>query len=1706
MAASMASGGEVIESLQQYRSALHFLNQAKQTSSACELANLGEELAVEKVASSNSVGQSSSASAGGNTSNSDLSGLPFISAEELDTLPNFPASFPSVKRIPGTQFVVDGFRNSGPWSVSYFLSHFHSDHYTGLTNLWTKGLVFCSEITAHLVRDSLQVPNELVVSLSMGKAHLIDGCEVTLVDANHCPGAVQFLFRVPDKNGGWQRYVHCGDMRFSPAMKSEASLCDFVGADAVFLDTTYCNPRYVFPSQQTSVEYVAETVHRLMEQDKHGVVVEEAPPPEVDTIVDGGDGSDEEDDGPERCHEGDVTNDSVEESFKIVSNNVEEDDPDYDRRDGKEGVSNFKPVKGMSTLFLISTYVIGKEKILTAVARRCNCLIYVTEKKLTILKRLDIEDINVFTTDPAATNVHVVKWSFLGETWPYFRPNFVNMEKAMLEIGYQKVVGFVPTGWTYELKKKTFSVRKKGPFEIHLVPYSEHSNYEELREYVGFLRPKEIIPTVGLEGGGMESKAVAAMRKHFRNLVDETASKRNFLKGFSRKPAEELTTFVTPKAVFGRLSRKRTRETDEEFTEGYPEASLLPPAYQQSLKESKDVNMSAVSRGLLRGEQGKDLIEDMETDISAMELNEDFLEDVSKSKMEAGVNKNEDVGHSPIKKPAVQEISTPVKVVNSQVRLSQAVNVSSSQRSSAVASKRPQSSKIKSRVPKKTASTVKRKPKSASSPLPFKKVSTQSPSSGATQFSRNQKALQSSILNFFKKPAENLDSTQNVPTENVKRELNFSGNSALLKNVGLEPSSVGGGNVSNMESVEVQVDTNKWADEYEQLASILDGNISKEQAHFFLEKAGGNVGIALDLFYTDQHEGDSNGQPNALVKPPIVSTTQGQSEGNSGVVISHDSIAEASSQEEVHEPVAPQVQLESVKWAHEYEQLASILEGNVSKEEAYLLLEKAWGDVTIAVDLFYTKQSVKEVNLPLNTAKKLHQTGGELLTDITCQVSTRAGLKDEVKSPPSKEDKAHKVSSPVPGPRSSLFSHSKKKSDGPGENNLLDKKTMSVAVPAAKYSPIEHACWKTGEPAPYLHLARAFDLIEQESGRLKTADMLCNMFRSLLALSPEAVLPAVYLTTIRIVPDFESGELSIGGSLVSSAITEIAGVSRPKLREMYITMGDLGDVAQACRQTQSSLRLPPPLGICQVFSTLKQISKEAGTGSGARKKELVLSLLRACREKEMKYMVRTLIQNMRIGAMMKTVLSALAQAVVLHRTFSAGVAPDRELAKLKPKLQEASAAVVEAYNFLPNLDLMVPTLIKDGVEALSASFTMSPGTPIKPMLAKITNGVPEVLKRFQGQLFTCEYKYDGQRAQIHMLLDGTIRIFTRDSGEATGRFPDVINIVKEAASEDLKSFIIDAEVVAIDRENDNKLLAFQHLSTRERGSKDGSSVNLQNIKVHVAVFVFDMMFANNDSLAKLSLQARRRCLQKWFPNIKPGYFEYASEITVEADEDPVTVGQKIQGYLEEAFAASCEGLMAKALVEDSSYMASKRSDSWLKIKRDYVEGLQDSLDLVPIGAWYGNGRKAGWYSPFLLACYDPEREEYQSVCRVMSGFTDVFYKEMTEFYSGDRVLPQKPPYYRTGEECSVWFTPELVWEILGADFTVSPVHQAAVGLIHPSRGISMRFPRFIKSRPDKKPEDANGPSDIADLFHKQTRKLDVPGSSARVTAKQDSPD
>lgn len=158
------------------------------------------------------------------------------------------------------------------------------------------------------------------------------------------------------------------------------------------------------------------------------------------------------------------------------------------------------------------------------------------------------------------------------------------------------------------------------------------------------------------------------------------------------------------------------------------------------------------------------------------------------------------------------------------------------------------------------------------------------------------------------------------------------------------------------------------------------------------------------------------------------------------------------------------------------------------------------------------------------------------------------------------------------------------------------------------------------------------------------------------------------------------------------------------------------------------------------------------------------------------------------------------------------------------------------------------------------------------------------------------------------------------------------------------------------------------------------------------------------------------------------------------------------------------------------------------MKKDYLAGMGDSCDLVPIGAWFGKGKRTGVYGAYLLACYNEIDEEYQCICKIGTGFSDEALKTHTESLDEFKIDGPRA-YYRVPDGSSltpdVWFEPKQVWEVLAADLSISPVHTAAVGMVDPAKGIALRFPRFLRVRDDKGPEDATNATQIAQMYNDQ---------------------
>lgn len=153
-----------------------------------------------------------------------------------------------------------------------------------------------------------------------------------------------------------------------------------------------------------------------------------------------------------------------------------------------------------------------------------------------------------------------------------------------------------------------------------------------------------------------------------------------------------------------------------------------------------------------------------------------------------------------------------------------------------------------------------------------------------------------------------------------------------------------------------------------------------------------------------------------------------------------------------------------------------------------------------------------------------------------------------------------------------------------------------------------------------------------------------------------------------------------------------------------------------------------------------------------------------------------------------------------------------------------------------------------------------------------------------------------------------------------------------------------------------------------------------------------------------------------------------------------------------------------------------------QLKKDYLAGVGDSLDLVVVGGYYGKGKRTKVYGAFLLACFDADAEEYQTICKIGTGFSEEMLQTHWDTLRPLEITKPRGDIKPGGAKPDVWFEPKIVWEVLAADLSLSPVYTAAQGLVD-ERGISLRFPRFIRIRDDKSADDATGPEQVSVSLH-----------------------
>ncbi|KIW19709.1 hypothetical protein PV08_00283 [Exophiala spinifera] len=418
--------------------------------------------------------------------------------------PAYQRTCPFYKIMPGFYICVDAFRyGKVEGQNAYFLSHFHSDHYIGLTSSWCHGPIYASKVTCNLMLQQLKVDPKWVVPLEFEKKVEVpntNGVSVTMIPANHCPGSSLYLFeKVTGKNRDGTpkttRILHCGDFRACPAHVNHPLLqpdvmCSITGQakqqviDTCYLDTTYLTPKYSFPSQSDVIDACSQMCISLSKE-----------------IVDLND---------------DWERTKADRAGSTMKKFLEQGEDALPKQEGDE--SNTKPKRRGRLLVVIGTYSIGKERICLGIAKAMGSKIYAPPAKMRICKCLEDDELNArLTSNPLEAQVHM-------QTLMEIRAETLHEYMTSYKGHFARVVGFRPTGWSYRPPtsrftenpavntvltsdgwKSRFSMRDLAPqrgstreSNCFGVPYSEHSSFRELTMFCCALRINRVIPTVNV--------------------------------------------------------------------------------------------------------------------------------------------------------------------------------------------------------------------------------------------------------------------------------------------------------------------------------------------------------------------------------------------------------------------------------------------------------------------------------------------------------------------------------------------------------------------------------------------------------------------------------------------------------------------------------------------------------------------------------------------------------------------------------------------------------------------------------------------------------------------------------------------------------------------------------------------------------------------------------------------------------------------------------------------------------------------------------------------------------------------------------------------------------------------------------------------------------------------------------------------------------
>ncbi|NJE46657.1 ATP-dependent DNA ligase [Thermococcus sp. GR7] len=522
--------------------------------------------------------------------------------------------------------------------------------------------------------------------------------------------------------------------------------------------------------------------------------------------------------------------------------------------------------------------------------------------------------------------------------------------------------------------------------------------------------------------------------------------------------------------------------------------------------------------------------------------------------------------------------------------------------------------------------------------------------------------------------------------------------------------------------------------------------------------------------------------------------------------------------------------------------------------------------------------------------------------------------------------------------------------------------------------------------------------------------------------TPDELLEVVpYLILGKVFPDWDERELGVGEKLLIKAVSMATGVQEREIENSVKDTGDLGEsVALALKKKKQKSFFSQPLTIKRVYQTFIKIAEASGEGSQDRKLKYLANIFMDAQPEEGKYIARTVLGMMRTGVAEGILRDAIAEAF-----------------KVKAELVERAYMLTSDFGYVAKVAKLEGN---DGLGKVHIQI----GKPIRPMLAQNAASVKEALLEM-GAEAAFEIKYDGARVQVHKDGDRVV-IYSRRLENVTRSIPEVVDAIK--ASIKSEKAIVEGELVAVGE--GGRPRPFQYVLRRFR-----RKYNIEEMieKIPLELNLFDVLYVDGEPLIDTPFCERRVKLEEIVEEGEK--LKLAQQLVTKKVEEA-------EEFYKKALELGHEGLMAKRL--DSVYEPGNRGKKWLKIKP-----TMEDLDLVIIGAEWGEGRRAHLLGSFLVAAYDPHSGEFVPVGKVGSGFTDEDLVEFTKMLK---------PLIIGGEGKFVEIEPKVVIQVTYQEIQKSPKYRS---------GFALRFPRYVALREDKSPEEADTIERIAQLYEFQER-------------------